>query len=148
MSPKTRLIGIVLPCTGFDKKKTNIWIFVLLISQLLYIGSLEFLCLPHITRGILWGVGTRMLKILSIEAKIWAKRKFQCEIILSTPFTLPLIATGTAFLCNSNAEWGTKEIYIQSYFTCQNLALWTLRETAYYPSQSQNRWFNKILLLF
>ena len=44
-------------------KKTLFQIFVLLISQLLFIGSLKFLCLPHIIRGTSWGVGTRILKI-------------------------------------------------------------------------------------
>ena len=33
------------------QKKTPFQIFVLLISQLLFIGSLKFLCLPHIIRG-------------------------------------------------------------------------------------------------
>ena len=68
------------------KKKPWFWIFVLLISQLLYIGSLKFLSLPHIIRGILCGVGTRILKIWCIEAEIWPKQKFQCKVFLSTPF--------------------------------------------------------------
>ena len=62
-------------------------VFVLLISPLLNIGFLKFLCLPHTIRGIFCGVGTRILKIWCIEAEIWAKQKFKCKIVLSTPFT-------------------------------------------------------------
>ena len=51
------------------EKKTWFWIFVSLISQLLYIESLKFL-------WILCGVGTRILKIRCTEAEIWAKPKF------------------------------------------------------------------------
>ena len=64
---------------GVDKKKPYIWIFSLLISQLLNIGSLKFLCLPHIIRVILCGVGIKILKIRCIEAEIWAKQKFKCK---------------------------------------------------------------------
>ena len=59
------------------QKKTRFWIFVFLISQLLYIGFLTFLRLPYIIRGILCGVGTRMLKIRCLAAEIWAKQKIQ-----------------------------------------------------------------------
>ena len=69
-------------------KKTDIWIFVLLISQLLYIESLKFLYLPHIIRGVLCGVDTGILKIRCKEAEIWAKQKFKCQVYLSTPFSL------------------------------------------------------------
>ena len=73
---------------GVDKKNPDIWIFVLLISQLLYIESLKFLYLPHIIRGVLCGVDTGILKIRCKEAEIWAKQKFKCQVYLSTPFSL------------------------------------------------------------
>ena len=66
-------------------KKPYIWIFALLISQLLYIGSLKFLCLPLIIRGILCGVGTRILKIWQIEDEIWARQKFKCKVFYQHP---------------------------------------------------------------
>ena len=69
-------------------KNPDIWIFVLLISQLLYIESLKFLYLPHIIRGVLCGVDTGILKIRCKEAEIWAKQKFKYQVYLSTPFSL------------------------------------------------------------
>ena len=69
------------------QKKTWFWILVVLISQLLYIVSLKFLCLPHIIGGVLWGVGTRILKIRCIEAEIWAKQKFKTKVFICTPFS-------------------------------------------------------------
>ena len=69
-------------------KNPDIWIFVLLISQLLYIESLKFLYLPHIIRGVLCGVDTGILKIRCKEAEIWAKQNFKCQVNLSTPFSL------------------------------------------------------------
>ena len=51
---------------------------------LLYIGSLEFLCLPQLIRDTLWGVGARILKIICIEAELWAKQKFKTEFFLHT----------------------------------------------------------------
>ena len=42
---------------------------------------------PHIWIFVLWGVGTRILKIQYLAAEIWAKQKFKCEVFfLSTPF--------------------------------------------------------------
>ena len=56
-------------CSKGCVKKPSVWIFILLISQFLYIGSLKFLFIPHLIYTILCGVGTRMLKMLCIEAE-------------------------------------------------------------------------------
>ena len=52
----------------------------------MFIGFVNFLRLPPIIRGILWGVGTRILKIQLTEAEISAKQKFEGEDIFCTPF--------------------------------------------------------------
>ena len=80
------LVYIIKGCA----KNPWFWIFVLLISQLLYIGSLKSLCLPHIIRDKICGVGTRMLKIRFIEAELWAKQKFKNLGFLSSPFIILL----------------------------------------------------------
>ena len=64
-------------------KNPLFWIFVLLISPLLYIGSLEFLCLPHIIRGLLALKDIRILNIRYTEAEIWAK-KIKPRVFLHT----------------------------------------------------------------
>ena len=61
MVPSVKMLDImnildILDIKGVPKK-TLFQIFVLLISQLLFIGSLKSLFLPHIIRDILWGVG-------------------------------------------------------------------------------------------
>ena len=58
-----------------DKKNPYLLILVLLLPQLLYIGALKFLCLPHITKGILCGVSNKILKILCVEADEILKSK-------------------------------------------------------------------------
>ena len=68
-------------------KKPYIWIFVSLISQLLSIRSLKFLCLPHMIYPQLCGVDTRILKILLLKAEIWTKQKFKTNVFICTPFT-------------------------------------------------------------
>ena len=69
-------------------------IFKILFSQFLCsndLGSQQFLSLPHVIRGVLWGVGTRIVKIrdrLSIEI---AKQNFKKDFFCEKPFTLKLL---------------------------------------------------------
>ena len=65
---------------GCAIKKTYFWIFVLIISQLLYTGSCRFLCLPHIWYPLLCRVDVWILKIRCIEAEIWAKQKIRGNV--------------------------------------------------------------------
>ena len=56
------------------KGKPWFWILVVLMSRLLCIGSLGFLCLSYIISGGLWGVGAGVLGIRSGGAGMWAGR--------------------------------------------------------------------------
>ena len=63
------------------------WVLVVLMSRLLYVGSLGVLCLAYIIGGGLWGVGAGTLGIWGVGAGMWAGRGFGVGVFSHTPFT-------------------------------------------------------------
>ena len=62
------------------------WVLVVLMSRLLYVGSLGVLCLAYIIGGVLWGVGVGTLGIWGVGAGMWMGRDFGVGVFIYTPF--------------------------------------------------------------